>query len=161
MGNTNYPDGVKGAGVLVCEEVTFTETSGAGTYAGSVAVPAGAYIVDIIVQNLALWTNAGTATMIVGDAGDPDGFYTAVNLKATDLTAGQTICLDMPGGKQGAYVTVGTYPDSHVLGRYNASARSITGSVTTSSTGGGAGRTRMLVLYVQPTPTAIVAASKA
>ncbi len=161
MGNTNFPDGVKAAGVLVCEEVTFTETSGAGTYTGSVAVPAGAYIVDIVLHAVAVWTNAGTATMVVGDGSDDDGFFTAVNLKATDLTAGQSIDLDMPGGKQGAYITIGTYPDSHVSGRYSASARSITGKATTSSTGGGAGRTRMLVCYVQPTPTAITAATKA
>jgi hypothetical protein len=43
----------------VAVERTFTETSGAGTYTGSVSVPAGATIQDIIVNGVALWNNAG------------------------------------------------------------------------------------------------------
>jgi hypothetical protein len=131
-------------------EVTFTETAGAGVYTGAAAVPAGATILDIIVNGVALWDNAGTATMIVGDT-DDDGYYTAINLKATDLLAGESISFALAGGKAGAYIA-----NSQVSPRYSASARTINGIITTSSTGGTAGRTRMVVVFVKPTAAAAV-----
>jgi hypothetical protein len=48
---------------VVSAAVTFTETAGAGTYVGSVDVPAGADILDIIVQSTALWTASSSATL--------------------------------------------------------------------------------------------------
>jgi hypothetical protein len=130
-------------------EVTFTETAGAGTYTGSVSIPAGATIHDIIVNGVALWTAATSAVMIVGDAADPDGFYTAVDLKATDLLAGESISFALAGGKAGAYIA-----NSQVSPRYSASARVITGSVVTVGGSGTAGRTRMTVVWSLPTATA-------
>ncbi|MBK8260279.1 MAG: hypothetical protein IPK80_02955 [Nannocystis sp.] len=135
-------------GIVVAQERTFTETSGAGTYTGTVVKPAGATLVDIIVNGVALWDNAGTCTMIVGDT-DDDGYYTAVNVKATDLLAGESISFAMAGGKAGAYIA-----NSQVSPRYTATAQTINGIITTSSTGGTAGRTRMVVVYVLPTATA-------
>lgn len=129
-------------------EITFTETAGAGTYTGAVSVPAGATILDIIINGVALWTNAGTATMIVGDT-DDDGYYTGIDLKATDLLAGESLSFALAGGKAGVYIA-----NSQVSPRYSASARTINGIITTSSTGGGAGRTRMVVIFVLPTPSA-------
>ncbi len=130
-------------------EVTFTETSGAGTYTGSVAVPAGATIIDVIVNGVALWDNAGACTLKVGDVADDDGYYTAVNLKATDLLAGESISFALAGGKAGAYIA-----NSQVSPRYSASSRVVSGIITTASTGGSAGRTRMVVIFALPTATA-------
>lgn len=141
---TGYP--------VEAHEVTFTETGGAATYTGAVSVPAGATILDIIVNGVALWDNAGAVTMKVGDT-DDDGYYTAINLKATDLLAGESISFALAGGKAGAYIA-----NSQVSPRYSASARTINGIITTASTGGSAGRTRMVVIFALPTASA---ASKA
>jgi hypothetical protein len=130
---------------IVTAEVTFTETTGAGTYTGSVAVPAGAWILDIIVQAVALWDTATSATMKVGDAADDDGFYTGVDLKATDLLAGETLSFARAGGQEGAYITA-----TQLIGLYSATARVVSGVVTTVGASGSAGRTRMLVAYIDP-----------
>lgn len=140
-----YNDPSKGLarqGGVIGVERTFTETAGAGVYTGSVALPAGATLVDIIINGVALWDNAGAVTLKVGDVADDDGYYTAVNLKATDLLAGESLSFALAGGKAGAYIA-----NSQVSPRYSATARTISGVVTTASTGGSAGRTRMLVLY--------------
>lgn len=141
---------------LQVSEVTFTETSGAGTYTGSVAIPAGASIHDIVINGVALWDNAGAVTLKVGDAADDDGFFTGVNLKATDLLAGESLSFDLAGGKAGAYIA-----NSQVSPRYSASTRTISGIITTASTGGSAGRTRMSVVWSKPPTTKIAAATKA
>ena len=135
---TGYP--------VEAHEVTFTET-GAGTYTGSVAVPAGATILDIIVNGVALWTAATSAVMKVGDT-DDDGYYTGIDLKATDLLAGESLSFALAGGKAGAYIA-----NSQVSPRYAAAARTISGIIT-SVGAGTAGRTRMVVIYAAPTATA-------
>jgi hypothetical protein len=147
---------INGLAEVYAQEVTFTETSGAGTYTGSVTVPAGSTLIDVIVNGVALWDNTGTVTMKVGYVADDDGFYTAVNLKATDLLAGESISFSHQGGKGGAYFA-GT--NTHVAPRYQATERVISGIITTSSTGGTAGRTRMTVLWAPPAVTS--AATKA
>lgn len=136
---TGYP--------VEAHEVTFTE-DGEGVYTGSVSVPAGATIIDIIVNAVALWAAGTSAAMIVGDGTDPNGYYDAINLKATDLLAGESISFALAGGKAGAYIA-----NSQVSPRYSSSARTITGEVT--STGAGTtGRTRMIVIFALPTATA-------
>jgi len=72
------------------QSVLFTE-AGAGTYTGTVALPAGAVVVDIIVHAIALWAAATSASMIVGDTVDDNGFFDAIDLKATDLLAAESI----------------------------------------------------------------------
>ena len=129
---------------VVCEEVTFEETATAGVYTGSVALPAGSTLVDVIVNGVALWDTATSATMIVGDGADDDGYFTAVNLKAVDLLAGESLNFALAGGKAGAYIA-----NSQVSPRYAAAARSIIGKVTTVGSGT-AGRTRMTVTYSLP-----------
>lgn len=130
---------------LVVEERTFTE-DGAGTYTAEVAVPAGATIHDIIINAVALWAAASSAAMKVGDGDDDDGYFTDVNLKATDLLAGESISFSHQGGQGGAYF-VGT--NTHVAPRYSATARTISG-VVTSVGAGTTGRTRMTVVYSLP-----------
>lgn len=146
-------DGIK-RGVMAVER-TFTE-EGAGVYTGSVTVPAGAILLDVIVHAVALWDAGTSAAMIVGDAADPNGIFDAINLKATDLLAGEGISLGFPGGQQGADLvstltegTPNTTASMHMNRRYLATERVITGEVT-SVGAGTAGRTRMIVVYVLP-----------
>jgi len=147
----NKCDGIPVAAYqTVMEEITFTET-GAGTYTGTIALPAGARIVDIGVEGTALWDAATSAKLIVGDDDDPDGFFTETDLKATDLLAGEINNLEHPGGKAGVYIA----NEQRVL--RSATARNIIG-VVTSVGAGTAGRTRMYVVYATPTA---VAATKA
>ena len=144
-----------GAYLPVAEEVTFTETTGAGTYTGSVTVPAGATIIDIKVISTALWTATTSAAMDVGDVTDPNGWFAAIDLKATDLLVGEEINFIQTGGKEGAYLSLTTGARSAA---YSASARVVSGIITTVGAAGNAGRTRMMVIYVLPTA---VAATKA
>jgi hypothetical protein len=137
-------------------ETTFTET-GAGTYTGAVTVPADATLLDVIVSAVALWDAATSAALNVGDGDDADGFYAAVDLKATDLLAGQSLSFSHQGGKGGAYFAGS---NTHVAPRYSATARVISG-VVTSVGAGTAGRTRMTVVYHAPATADSVTATKA
>lgn len=139
---------------IFAKELTFTET-GEGTYTGTVVVPAGATIVDIIVENTALWDAATSASLIVGDDDDPDGYFAATDLKATDLLADQTMNFDKTGGQEGAYL-VGTA--THWTNRYSAAARNVIAVITTSGAGT-AGRTRVTVIYSVPDKTTAVTAA--
>lgn len=146
-------NGISAAGYLLqAQEVTFVETSGAGTYTGTMVLPAGHRIIDIGCDGQALWNSAGACALIVGDAADPDGFFTSTDLKATDLLAGEINNLEHPGGKAGVYIA------AEQRNLYSATARSIIAVVTQASGTGTAGRTRVYVVYAVVTA---VAATKA
>lgn len=130
-------------------EVTFTETTGAGTYTGSVAIPAGASIHDIIINGVALWNTTTSATMKVGDVAVDNGYYTAIDLKATDLLAGESLSFALAGGKAGSYIA-----NSQVSPRYSATSRVVSGIITSVGAAGTLGRTRMSVIWSIPTATA-------
>jgi hypothetical protein len=137
-----------------CAQRLFTETTAAGVYTGSVSLPAGATLLDVIVDGITLWAAGTSATMTVGDAGNASGLFASVNLKATDLLAGESISFDQAGGKAGAYIA-----NSQVSPRYSATARVISGVVTTVGTGA-TGVTRMTVLWCAPTAAFISSATK-
>lgn len=147
---------------IVSKEIAFTEVAvpaAASTYTGSVSLPAGSTLVDIIVSQIALWDDATSASMQIGNADDPDGYYTAINLKATDLLATESINFDKQGGKGGADATVGS--STHIADRYSATAMLITATVATGAGGGSAGRTRVTVVYSLPVSTHVSAATVA
>lgn len=147
----NKVDGLNtNAYVVVAEELTFTETTGAGVWTGTVTVPAGSTVIDIIVNGVALWNSQTSATLKVGDS-DDDGFYTGVDLKATDLLAGESLSFALAGGKAGAYIA-----NSQVSPRYYATATAINAIITKVGSTGTAGRTRVVVIYSVSlsTPTA-------
>ena len=144
--------------IVKAVEVSFTETTGAGTYTASVTVPAGSTITDIKVRSTALWTATTSASMDVGDVGDPNGWYAAIDLKATDLLVGEEINFDNTGGKEGAYLVPASGTRSAA---YSASSRVISGVVTTVGAAGNAGRTRMTVLYTTTGSGVVTAATKA
>lgn len=137
LGDAGNPGG------FVVRKMTFTEV-GAGVYSQSVTVPAGSLLLDIQVIATALWDAATSASLQVGDAVDPDGYYTAVDLKATDLTADQGISFALQGGVGGAYMV-----STHTTNVLDSTDRVITASVT-SSGAGTAGRTTVFVIYVTP-----------
>lgn len=144
----DIPNPVKLRGVILVGEITFIERTGAGVYTGRIVLPAGSTLIDIQVQSTTLWDAAASATMKVGDASDDEGFYTGIDLKATDLEVAEVIRFESPGGKQGAYIVTATGE----LNSYSASERTISGIITTVGATGSAGRTRMLVIYVIPIP---------
>ena len=128
------------SGGVVAVDGLFVE-QGAGDYQMDVALPAGAVLIDIIVDGIALWGAGTAATLIVGDT-DDDGFYTAVNLKATDLLAGESLSFALAGGKAGGYIA-----GSQVSKRYSAAARIVSAKVAATGTDAATGRTRVTVLY--------------
>lgn len=129
--------------LLVLKPVTLTETEGAGTYTGSVIIPDGGVVLDVIFHNTALWTAAVSAIAKVGDSGDDDGIFKNVDLK-TDPALGTFISYQRKDTGVGDYL--GTkllvYPTSDT----------ITAIVAGVGAGGGAGRTTMYVLYLVPQP---------
>lgn len=143
-----------GASSRLSASALFVE-NGAGTYTADFVLPAGSVVVNVIVSGIALWTAATSAALIVGDATDPGGFLASVNLKATDLLAGETISLESTqtrGGNAGAYITVGT--STHIGSRYSAAERTVTASIT-SVGAGTAGRTLVTIEYVPLQATTI------
>jgi len=128
------------------EGLRFVET-GAGTYTGTVTIPAYAVLLDVLVYSEALWTAATSASLVVGDDDDADGIFTATNLKATDLTLGQGISFQDQGGVGGAYLTAGT--STHITNRVSASERTLTATIT-SVGAGTAGRTIVAAVWGQP-----------
>jgi hypothetical protein len=146
----------------------YFEEDGAGTYNFDVFVPAGAIIDDIGIHGEVLWAAATSASMEVGDyaavrndnsdgweistAIDADGFFTAVNLKATDLTAGQSLSFDSRGATEaGAYLADTA---TQWVERFSLVDRYVRFSVV--SVGAGAtGRTAVWVKLLRPAWTTV------
>lgn len=136
-------------------EAVFTETTAAGVYTGSIAVPAGATILDVIVNGVALWAATTSAIMKVGDVANDAGYFSGIDLKATDLLAGESISLESAGGKAGVYVA-----NAQVSPRYAVAARTIKGTITTVGAAGATGVTRMTVSWSLPVAVDRVTATK-
>jgi hypothetical protein len=151
----NRVAGITGTPV-VAKRINFSETAGAGTYTGSITLPANAVLIDIIIHATALWTATTSATMKVGDAGNDAGFYTAIDLKATDLLAGESLSFAQAGGKEGAYIA-----NSQVSKRRDPSDRTLAAIVTTVGAAGNAGSTSVTFVYSLPVSTDITSATKA
>jgi len=154
MAVTNITVAPASANSVLAMAALLTE-NGAGTYTATFPLPANAELVNIIVDNIALWTAGTSAGLIVGDDSDDDGYITTTSLKATDLLAGETLSLESTqrlGGLAGAYATVGT--STHLSARGGTAARNIIAKVV-SVGAGTAGRTRVTVLYTTAAPTIV------
>lgn len=149
-----YLDATRTASALKVERRTIQAQGAAGVYTAEVDLPAGAMVHDIIVHAVALWTAGTSAALIVGDDADPNGFFDAVDLKATDLLAGESISFSEAGGQAGAYIA-----NSQVAQRYSATARTISFEVTTVGTASSVGTTVCEVLYSAPAADNVEAAS--
>ncbi len=147
-------------GVVRSAGGVITELDGDGAYSVSVTLPAGAILHDFIITGQALWTAGTSATLIVGDTADPDGFFTAVNAKTTPAVGTSLRPDTLPGGTgDGAYLgdTNGEFvgPASSNFGRYYAAGSIITATITKAGSGT-AGRTQFTVVYSVPTAVAQV-----
>lgn len=139
------------AGSLQSQSLLF-QAAGAHVFTGTMELPAGSVIVDIGVYGLVVWTAATSASLIVGDDTDPDGFYAATDLKANDLLQFEANTIEHPGGKAGAYIV------SEQRKLYSASARNIVAVVTQVGTSN-TGTTLVVVQYVVPVAVAPVTTS--
>jgi len=130
--------------------IKVTDGSGqgaAGVYTASVVIPPGAYVNDVQVHGVTLWDSGSSASMIVGDEDDDNGFYEATDLKSGGaLTAGEVFAFNHDGGEKGAYVT----DDDGALGGYSSTARTVTAQIT-SGGAGTTGETRFIVIWSKPT----------
>jgi hypothetical protein len=140
-------------GVVVAKTVLFTEDATTLTHTGTVVIPAGATLLDIIVVPQVLWTG-GTAAFTCGDAAAATGWFTSTNLKATDLVLGERLQASNAsywGGVNGAYLVSATgrfgQQSTTMIGGYCPTAYSVIGVVTVGTPATTAGRTRMTVLY--------------
>jgi hypothetical protein len=152
-------------GIVVAKTVSFVEDATMTTSTGTVVVPAGATLIDIIVTSSVLWSKA-SARFTCGDAQSANGWFTSTNLNATDLLVGER--LSAAGGVQSWGGVLGTYLVSATgvfgqatatkAGPYYVTAGSVIGVVTVTPGAGTAGRTFMTVLYAVGTAVAPVLA---
>lgn len=152
--------GTATTGVIRSAGGVITELAGDGAYSISVTLPAGATLVDFIITGQALWTAGTSATLIVGDTADPDGFFTAIDAKTTPAVGTSLRPDTVPGGTgDGAYLgdTNGEFvgPASANFGRVYVAGSVITATITKAGTGT-AGRTHFSVLYTIPETVAQV-----
>lgn len=120
---------------LILRDVTFDETAGAGTYTGTVAVPAGARLLDVLVETTAGWAAATAALTISDVAGGAASLLSALNVKAAQSKNIQ--------GATGAFTNA--YSSGKAGSRY-AAADTITCALVTTGSGGTTGRTRVAFL---------------
>jgi hypothetical protein len=147
--------GNDGSGVIFSKTVLFTEDATHTTHTGTVVIPAGATLLDILVVPEVLWANTGgVAGFTCGDAGSANGWFTNTNLKATDLLLGERLQASNAsywGGVNGTYLVSATgrfgQQTTNMIGGYCPTAYSVIGVVTTVAPASTAGRTRMTVLW--------------
>jgi hypothetical protein len=133
--------------------------SAAGVYTLDVFIPAYALVANVTVHNEALWTAGTSAGLEVGfysvaDGAistviDADDIFTAVDLKATDLLAGEGIDFNRGGGVEGDLNGV-VATQLHLIDAVDAVDRFIRFKVTTVGTVGTAGKTYVYVQYALP-----------
>src|SRR6185436_1918812 len=141
-----------GTGLVVAKQVAFVENATSTIHTGTVVIPAGATLLDIVVVAQVLWTG-GTAAFTCGDANAATGWFTSTDLKATDLVLGERLQASNAnnwGGKNGAYLTTaGRFgqQSTTMIGGYCPTAYSVIGVVTVGTPATTVGRTFMTVLY--------------
>lgn len=142
------------SGAVVSSTVLFTEDATTLTHTGTVVIPAGATLLDIVVVPQVLWGAGTSAAFTCGDANTATGWFTSTNLKATDLLVGERLVASDSsswGGVNGAYLVSATgrfgQQSANMIGGYCPSAYSVIGVVTVVGPSVTTGRTRMTVLY--------------
>jgi hypothetical protein len=158
----NKTDGIAATAYLaVSDGCSFTEDGSGTAYTCTVEIPAGAFLLNIQFVSTVLWDGT-SASLIIGDDDDPNGWFEATNLKATDLLVGEVLDISNAenwGGKQGAYLVAATGRKGRVTagvdsGIYYGAASEVIFLVTPGAADGSAGRSFGLVTYVVPTLTA-------
>lgn len=153
-------DGI--AGVVAAKRVSFTETATGVSHVATIAIPPGGTLLDILVSGGVLW-GAAAAVLKVGDTANDSGYFTAVNVKATDLLPGETLSVSGStsnwGGKNGAYLVAATGqrgPTSANFGTYYLAGSNIVATITVTTPSVTTGRTYLTVLYALGQVTAPV-----
>lgn len=150
-------------GAIITKMVEFAETATGLTHTGTVPIPAGAILLGIDVIPQVLW-GGGAAAMDVGDTASGNGYFSAINLKATDALVGEvfdTNVSELWGGKQGAYLVAATGrrgPTSSNFGKKYVAGSNIVGVITVTTPAVTTGRTTMVVRYCIPGAIAPVVA---
>lgn len=140
------------SGVVVSKSARLVENGAGTSYTATIPVPAGSVLHSVKLIAEVLW-NGTSASAKVGDTADDDGYFTGVNLKATDLLVGEVLDhahSTLWGGKEGAYIVAATGrrgPTSANFGMYYAAGSNITCIVTPGAADGSAGRTVLSVTY--------------
>lgn len=128
--------------------------NGAGTYQADFTIPAGATIIDIIVEAIAVWAAATSASLDIGDGGNAQGWVAAMNVKTTPAV-GNSFSIGSTQtrlGGTGAYITAAT--STSIARGYSATSRTLTAKIT--SVGAGAtGNTRVTVVYAVGNDTVV------
>lgn len=144
--------GTAGTGFVIAKQVPFVEDATSVTHTATIPIPAGAELIDIIVDNAVLWTDA-SATLKIGDTADDDGYFIGVELDATDLLVGEQLRMSQStlwGGKEGAYLVAATGrrgPTSANFGGHYTAGSNILATISVTTPSGTAGRTFVTVLY--------------
>jgi len=117
--------------------------SGEGTYTATITIPAGAIVTDVRWMNSVLWDSATSAGLDVGDVADPNGYIAGVDLKTApvaDVNGAGGISSFLKDTGTGAYkgLTV-SYPTGGTIT-----------AVVTAVGAGSAGRSKLIVILVNP-----------
>jgi hypothetical protein len=147
--------GVGITGVSVCKIVPFIEDASHTSHTGTVPIPAGAVIEDIKFVNTVVWNATGAVSLNVGDDNDSDGYFAAVNLKATDLLVGELLSVlggvQTWGGKNGAYLVSATGRMGSVTAAdsalYYGAANNIIAVISVTTPASTNGRSFLMVTY--------------
>lgn len=155
--------GTAGSGVVFSKQVNFVEDATSLTHTASITLPAGSTLINIIIDQGVLW-GASAASLSVGDTASGTGYFSGVNLKATDLLVGEQLNITNSenwGGKQGAYLVAATGrkgPTSSNFGCKYVAGSNIVAVVTVTTPAVTTGRTYMTVLWtVGQTATVVLA----
>lgn len=141
------------SGGVVAQQVTFAETATGVLHTATIPIPANATLLDIQVSGAVAW-GAGAAVLDVGDTADPNGYFANVNVKATDLLAGEVLSVAGStanwGGRNGAYLVASTGqrgPTSSNFGTRYIAGSNIIATVTVTTPSVTTGRTYLTVFY--------------
>lgn len=155
--------------IVRAQAAYFEETASASasdTYTADFFIPAYATILDIRVYAQALWADSTAASLEVGDyttaatpvAIDADGWYTAINLKSTDLLAGQSLSMlkAADADDEGVYLDTTAY---HNLQDMDQIDRWIRARISVTAGDGATGKTMVTVFYAAPEVVSVTADS--
>lgn len=148
-------------GIVCATRVRFDATDGhdaaVGTSTGTIRIPSGSVLLDLLVHNRVLWDAGTSTTMNVGDENDDDGYFAAIDLQATDFLVGEVLSLmhgDLWGGLNGVYLVAASGrrgPNTGLtVGTSYGTNTDIQGTVTTVGTTPTVGTTDLTAIYVMP-----------
>lgn len=129
--------------------MAFTETVAGLVYTGSVSIPAGARVLDILVETSAAWT-AATADLDVGDSDATDALASALDVSAVAYQSGNTLLGGTAWGDAGGNGDTYAGGTAGGTGKLYPAGDVLTAVITATVPGGPTGHTAVTVLYEFP-----------